>query len=442
VLEHVRRSLRLAIPVMLGRAGLIIMITVDSIMTGRAAAEELAYYAISLAPHMTLLVVGIGLMIGTVVLTAQSDGAGRRTEAASIWVTSLGIAGGLGAVWCVVLLAGEHLLLWLGQSPPIAAGGAGPLVMFAWGMPAILMYIATTFFLEGLSRPGPGMVVALSANLVNAGLNWVFIYGHLGAPEMGAAGAALATSITRYVMLAALAWYAVRMLGHGRHGFHGPLRIRREIARRLLAIGAPLSIAAGLETACFATVTAFAGHLGAVPLAGFQIPFNVITFVFMLAIGLSTSTSVRVANAVGRRDRPGMAAAGWTGLGLVVVLMFGLAAAISAFGPDIAGLYTADAAVLAIAAPAMSLAALITIVDGAQAVALGALRGAGDVLIPTLSHAFSFWVVAVPTAYVLGVAGSTGVRGLLWGLFAGLTCAVVLLSWRFAVVSRRGVHPV
>ncbi|MFQ5468573.1 MAG: MATE family efflux transporter, partial [Kiloniellaceae bacterium] len=252
---------------------------------------------------------GIGLLVGTVILTAQSDGAGRRADAGPIWLTSLWISAGMGTLGGLILLSGPHLLLAIGQSPSLAAGGGRALVMSALGMPAILMYIATTFFLEGLGRPTPGMVVALSANLLNGALNWALIYGNLGAPEMGAAGASLATSITRWVMLAALIGYALGMTDRAGHGLDRGLRGGLAIARKLLRVGAPLSVAAGLETASFATVATFAGRLGEVPLAAYQIAFNIVTLAFMLAIGLSNATSIRVANAVGRADRAGMATA-------------------------------------------------------------------------------------------------------------------------------------
>ena len=439
--HHLSRTLRLAVPVMLARAGLIIMVSVDSIMTGRAGASELAYYAISLAPHVTLLVTAIGLLIGTMILTAQAHGAGRPEDAGTIWATSLWIAAVLGAIWMLILLSGEDLLLLLGQEPSLAAGGGRTLIMFAFGMPAILMYVATTFFLEGLSRPNAGMVIALAANLLNAALNWVLIYGHLGMPEMGAAGAALATAVTRWVMLIVLIGYVLRMADGAAYGLRSGPRWSGATARTMLRIGLPLSLATGLETACFATVTIFAGRLGEVPLAGFQIAFNVVTFVFMLAIGLSAATSVRVANAVGRRDRAGMAMAGWVGLGLVSLLMVAIGVAVHVFDDGIAGLYSTEAAVLAIAVPALSVVALVVVMDGAQAVAIGALRGTGDVQVPTMIYAFSFWVVGVPAAYLLGLAGPGGVNGLFWGLFVGLTCTLVLLCWRFAVVARRGPRP-
>jgi MATE family multidrug resistance protein len=435
---------------MLSRAGLIILFSVDSIMTGRAGASQLAHYAIALAPQLTLLVLGIGLLIGTIVLTAQADGAGRTADCGPIWSISLWIAAVMGSLAGVAMLWGEPILLLFGQGPELALGGGRTLAMFAPGMPAALMFIATVFFLEGIGRPKAGMVVALAANLPNAALNWVLIYGHLGAPEMGAAGAALATTITRWAMLVALLAYVLSMAGRAHYGIGSPISNRVAVVRKVFRIGAPLSLAVGLEAACFSTIATFAGRLGEASMASYQITLNVVSFVFMLAIGLSTATSVRVANAVGRADAPGVAAAGWIGLWLTFLMVFPIAALIYLFQGPIARLYSDDAAVLAIAVPALAIGAVIVLVDGAQTVILGALRGAGDVLLPTLTYLVTFWGLTIPLAYHFGLSGSLsgglsgglGIRGMLWALFAGLACALVLLGWRFAVVSRRPVRPV
>ena len=441
VSEHVIRHLRLAIPVMLARAGLIIMISVDAIMAGRAGVGPLAHYAIALAPHILALVLGIGLLVGTVVLTAQADGAGRPADCGRVWFAALGMSCGLGLIAAIPLLWGEALLLGLGQESGLAAGGGRALHMFALGMPATLMYIATTFFLEAIGRPKVGMAIALSANLLNAGLNWLLITGEMGAPAMGAAGAALGTTITRWVMLFALVGYALTMRGAAGYGLRARPRGLGSLARKLLRLGAPLSIAAGLESSCFSAAATFAGWLGEAPLAAYQIAFGVVTFVFMLAIGLSNATSIRVANAVGRHDRAGMAAAGWTGVGLIAVLAAAIGLAIALFSAEITALYSRDAPVLALAEPLLAIVAVLVVVDGIQAVFLGALRATGDVIFPTLTYGLCFWALGVPAAYLLTFEAGAGVAGLIWGIFAALVCALLALGWRFSLVARHPVTP-
>lgn len=437
--DNVIRTLALALPVMAARLGLILLVTVDSVMTGRYSAEALAHYGISTAPHIFLLVVGIGLLVGTIVLVGQADGAGRPEACGGIWRRSLMIAGVMGSVWAVMLLFGEPILLLLGQSDSMAAGGGAALKGFAVGIPALLMYVSTSFFLEGIGRARAGMYIALSANVLNAGLNWLLIAGNLGFPEMGAAGAALATSITRWAMLAALLVYVLNMADRARYGVGAADSLGSQTTKRLLRLGAPFAVATGLEAGAFATIATFAGRMGEVEMAAYQACMNVVSFAFMLAIGLSTATSVRVANAVGRNDRAGLALSGWLGLGLVLALMLVVGLLVVSLREPIAAIYTQEESVRSLAQLGLFWVAAILMFDGAQAVLMGAHRGAADVLVPTGMQGFSFWVVAVPLAYFLGLHLNLGVPGLFAAIFAATTVAAVLLSSRFAVLSRRPV---
>jgi MATE family multidrug resistance protein len=373
---QVLRTLRLAGPVMLARAGLLVMIAVDTVMCGRVAARELAFYGIAVAPHLALLLVGIGLLMGTVVVTAQTDGAGRPAECGRIW--RLGLLNGavIGSLFGLLLLPGEAILLSLGQAPEIAAGGGAVLAMFALGMPPILLFTATTFFLEGIGRSSPGMVVMAGANLVNLGLNYALMFEPW---QLGAAGAALATSTTRWLMFLALGAYVLAMRDRARFGVAAALAGHWHLERKLARLGWPIALSFGLESGAFFAAATFAGWLGAVPLAAYQIVLNVMALIYMLAIGLATATAVRVGNAVGRRDRAGVARAGWVGLGLGIAIMLCLIPLLYGSSRAIVRIYSADAAVVAIAAPGLGLGAWLLLADASQGILTGALRGAADI---------------------------------------------------------------
>jgi MATE family multidrug resistance protein len=436
--DHVLRTLRLAGPVMASRAGLLVMASVDTIMAGRAGADQLAYYGIAIIPQLALLLVGIGLLMGTVVLTAQTDGAGRPQECGRIWQLSLLNAALFGGLAAALLLPGEAILLLLGQNPAIAAGGGEVLGMFAPGMPAILMYTATTLFLEGLGRSTPGMLVMVGANLLNAGLNSLLMFGPY---EMGAAGAALATSISRWFMVLALVGYVLLMPARARYHILAPLRGHWRLEQRLGRLGWPMALSFAFEHGAFFAAATFAGWLGAVPLAAYQIVLNTMALIYMLAIGLATATAVRVGNAVGRRDRVGLARAGWVGLAIGVVLMLALMPLLHGSSAAIVGIYTRDPAVVAIAAPGLVLGSWILVVDASQGILTGALRGAADIWAALLIQLVSFWVICIPACYALGHTLGFGVQGLLWGLFLGLAVAALLLVARFRTLSRRAVRP-
>jgi MATE family multidrug resistance protein len=442
IAEHVRETVRLAVPVMLARCGLIIMITVDTLMTGRAGGAELAHYAIAYAPQITMLTVGIGLLVGTVVLTAQAVGAGRLELAGRIWRLALIVGGALGLLYALALLHGEAILLALGQTPELARAGGRVTAMWSFGMPGLLLYVATSSFLEGISRPKPGMVIALGACLLDAALNWILIYGHLGFPAMGAEGATLSTSITRWAMFAAILAYVLRMPDRDAYGVLAPLGGHFGQMKKLLVLGAPLALSIGFEASTFSAAATFAGWLGPTPLAAYQIAINFNSLVFMLAIGLSTATAVRVANAVGRGDALGLRRAGWVGTALTLPPML-LGTATLVVAPEwLARVYTDDMAVVLLTLPLFAITAWFCVADGLQAVLMGAVRGTADILLPTLVYGLSFWGIGVPLAYLFAFPFGGGVVGLFWGLFVSLGAALFLLAWRFHQLSRRAIVPI
>jgi MATE family multidrug resistance protein len=437
---HVQRTLTLALPVMGARAGLMLMITIDSIMAGQASGDALAHYGIALAPHIFLLVVGIGFLVGTVVLVGQADGAGEPERCGAIWHSSLLIALLMGALAGLVMAFGPSVLTLMGQDSRMAAGGGAALRGFAPGMPAILLFLTTSFLLEGLGRPRAGMTIALLANLPNAALNWALIGGHLGLPALGAEGATLATSITRWLMFLALLAYVLRLPDRHRYALTAPRQATRATVGRLFRLGTPLAVATGLESGTFTMLATFAGWLGTTQMAAYQSCINVVSFTFMLALGVSTATSVRVANAVGRDDRSGLEVAGWVGMALATLLMLLLGLLVLWQRDAIAMLYSDAAAVQAVAREGLLLVVAVLFFDGIQATLMGAHRGAADVAIPTAMLGVAFWVVGVPAAYVLGVHEGHGVPGLLTGLMLGLVAASVLLTVRFAWLARQPVR--
>jgi multidrug resistance protein, MATE family len=160
-----------------------------------------------------------------------------------------------------------------------------------------------------------------------------------------------------------------------------------------------------------------------------------------VAIGTATATAVRVGNAVGRRERAGLGRAGWVGLGLGIALMLCLIPVLHGSSGAIARIYTADAAVVAIAAPGLVLAAWILLADASQGILTGALRGAADIWACIGVQFVCFWLICVPLCYLLAHPLDLGVAGLLWGLFVGLLAAALLLAWRFKALAAREVRP-
>ncbi|NIR30949.1 MAG: MATE family efflux transporter [Gammaproteobacteria bacterium] len=434
--EHAGATLRLAFPVMVARAGLLVLVAVDTAMTGHVSGVELAYYSLATAPQVPMLLVGIGLMMGTAVLAAQADGAGHATECGAIWRVALAHAAVVGAVLLLLCQLGEEFLALTGQSADNARGGGRVLAMFGWGAPALLLYVATTFFLEGIHRPLPGVVVMVFANLINVGLNWVFIYGHWGAPAMGAEGAALATSMVRWFMFAAISGYVLVRIAPQGYGVRAPIRDAGNIGRSLRRIGYPMGLSHGLESAAFSAMILFAGLLGATQAAAYMIAMNVVSLVFMCSIGFAAAASVRVANAVGRGAHTDVRRAGWVAAALAAVMLLFIGVLVRGVPDAIAVAFTDDPEVLPLAVATVRVAALVLLPDGLQAILMGAVRGTGHVWPATLRYLLAFWLVMTPLGYVLGVRWEGGAPALMTSVMVGCIAATLLLGARFRAVTR------
>jgi MATE family multidrug resistance protein len=439
--EHVARTLALAVPVMLARCGLVIMISVGIIMAGHAGPYEQAYIAAAMPIHMVVIVIGIGLMLGVSVLSAQADGAGRPAECGRIWRLGTIVGGLLGVGFSLLMLWGQSLLGLFGMEADLAAGGGRVLWLYAIGLPPMVMYVATSSFLESIGRPAPGMYVSLLANVLNLPLCWIFVFGELGAPAMGAEGAALALSVTRWCMLAAIVGLVARLPQGDRYGVRAPLGDYLPTVKKLFRVGGPLALATGLEAVAFAATQTFASWMGPEPVAVFQDALNLNALVFMLAIGVATGTSVRVANAVGRGDQTGIRMAGWVGPGLVVAITGVVAIGIALWPEGIAALYTANPAVRTILVPVLLIVAWVSVLDGLQAVLMGATRGTADTVVPTVLQAISFWAIMVPLTYG-AYALDHGVTGLFYGIGIAVAAASLFLAVRFHMLTQRHILPV
>jgi MATE family multidrug resistance protein len=431
---------RLAVPVIIARAGIMTMALVDTVMVARYSAEELAFQSIANAVTGAVLTTLLGLLLGTLVMSAQAFGAARYEECGAVWrraVLYALVLGFLGAGLCAL---GEPILRLVGQTQEIARGGGAVMLVFGLALPSALVAITTTFFLEGIRRPLPGMVATILANLLNVFLNWVFVWGHLGAPALGAVGSALATAGVRFAMMLALLAYVWWMPGHDGFGVRQrrPWRWTAGAEQRRVGYGGAVSI--GVETTAFAGLSLLAGWLGVLPLAATSIVFNVVATIFMVALGLASATGVRVGIAAGRRDPGGVARAGWAGLGAAATVMALFGIGLALFPEAIAGFYTTEEALLATAAPLVALCALLLLPDGGQVVMAHALRGRGDNLAPTLLHVCSYLLLMLPLSWALAFPAGRGVAGLWEGAVAASVFSVLVLSLRFLhlnVVARR-----
>ncbi|MBX3476189.1 MAG: MATE family efflux transporter [Brevundimonas sp.] len=428
--------LALAWPVVLARLGIMTMGLTDALVVGNHSGQQLAFHALAWAPSSIVLTTAVGLMMGVQVMTARLLGEGRRREVGAVLRRGMTYALQIGLVSMVALAA---LGPWALRHANLAEGlgeGAGPvLVIFALSMPAYLVSVAAQFFLEALGRPKPGMWAMWIANGVNLVLNLVLVPDLLGIGASGAAASAWATFGARTALAVFLVIYILRLPEARALGvFDKPARDRpAEREQRKVGYGAGSSFF--IEVAAFAAMTFIAGQLGAVETTAWTIVLNVSAIVFMVPMGLAAATAVLVGRAYGARDRDGVLRAGLVGIGVVAALGFVIALVVWPTAGILASAYNRDAALLAVAAPALALATLFFVADAIQVVAASANRAAGDIWWPTILHFVAYSAIMMPLGWVL--AHRIGVDGLVWAVIVASLVSATLLTGRFVRVAKR-----
>jgi MATE family multidrug resistance protein len=426
--------LSLAAPVVIAELGWITMGMVDTLMVGRLSAEAIGAVGLGSSLFIAVGIFGMGMMLGLDTLVSQAYGAGRLEECHR-WLLH-------GAVLALILTVPTTGLLF-GLSASLDRWGMDPAVLglvrpyldaVAWSTAPLLLYFALRRYLQGLGVVRPIMVTLIAANVLNVAVNWILIFGHLGAPALGVAGAAWATVLSRVVMALSLAGVIFYRERGRRPGlFDTPMSIDPAWLRRLVTLGAPAAAQLTLEVGVFATASALAGRMLPASLAAHQIALNLAGFTYMVPLGLASAGAVRVGHAIGRRDAIGAARAGWTALLFGALFMSTAALAFTTVPRLLLGAFTSDVRVLEIGVSLLTVAAVFQLFDGLQGVGTGVLRGLGDTRTPMLWNLAGHWGLGLPIAYVLAFHFELGVIGLWWGLSSGLIiCGVALLAvwWR------------
>ncbi|MEM7446471.1 MAG: MATE family efflux transporter [Pseudomonadota bacterium] len=435
--RHLGELLRLAVPVVISRLSIITMAMVDTLFVARYSDIELAYQSIGSAPTGSVLMISIGLILGSLVVTSNAYGVGDYRECGAVLRRSIPYAFGIGLVGTILCLFGTPFLMLTGQEPDIAVGGGEVIWIIGLGLPWLLIFNVGVFFLEGTKRPLPGMIMMLAANLLNVLLNWILVFGHWGFPAMGASGSAWATTSIRIFLVAVMLVYLASMRDREKFGLGLPTFGNWSAWRPQRRIGYAAGVSIGLEGMSFAVLNLFAGLIGVVALGGFAIAFNILALFFMVALGLASATAVRVGIAYGRKDAPDIALAGWTGLGVNTFVMIVFGGLIAVFSHDIAALFSTDPRLVSLAGALIAFSAFILVVDGGQVVSAHALRGRHDNWVPTVSHAVSYFGVMVPAGWILAIELGRGAMGLFEAVLIGSAVSFGLLTFRFFVLCRR-----
>lgn len=424
---EVRRLTRLATPLVTAQLGAMTLWVVDMLMLGQVSVEALGAASLGRLWLIGTSIVLMGLLLGLDPLAAQACGAGDRRALVLSGQHGLVSVVLLIPVLCAVVLVTGPALELLGQEAHLAAEAHRYALVQIIGLPCFFGYVVLRHWLQAQGRMKPVMWGSLSANVVNVFVNWVFIFGNLGAPALGVVGAGLATAVSMIYMFGFLA-LAARYLGPdspwrnwSRESFRLPA------IGRLLGLGLPVGAQMGLEYWAFSLSMLWAGWLGADALAAHSIILAITSWTFMIPLGISFAAVTRVGNLVGARDYGGAQRAAWVALALGCGVMAVAAVGLVVGRRFLSELFTDDPVVIGLCAAILPIAAAFQLADGAQVVGSGVLRGMGKTVPAALIMLIGFYGVALPLAWVLAFRAGAGVVGIWWGLAGGLAIVALLL---------------
>lgn len=439
--SELRSMLRLAVPVIVAEIGWISMGIVDTIFVGPLGPAAIGAVGTGSTMFFTVMVLGMGTLFALDTFVAQSYGAGRIDECHRWLFAGLQLAVVLSIVLVALGLIGVALLGDAGIHPLVIVLLQPYLATLMWSVPPLLAFTVFRRYLQAMNAVRPIMIVLITANLINALGNWIFIYGHLGLPALGVQGSAYATLAARVFLAIALfvviAWRE-RTNPSGLHDV--PFAIDRARMWALTRLGLPAALQVVLEVGVFAAVGLLAARITPIALAANQIALNIAAFVFMVPLGLSSAAAVRVGQAVGRRDPAGVRRAGWAALGISLAVALTMSTVFVVRPLPFLRIFTEDATVLATGASLLFFCALFQPFDGFQAVCTGALRGLADTRTPVVVNVIGHWLIGLPVGYALCFRQAWGVTGLWAGLALGLTLVGLTLlgvwSRRAAAIAR------
>lgn len=445
--------LRLAAPLAFVQLGLAVMSLTDTAFVGRASAADLAGVSLGNSIFFTVLVACMGVVLGIEPLVGQAVGRGDRPRARRAMRQSVLLS----LASTVPGFAALGLVLWALPSLGIDADVIAPTKGYVLGrMPGFfptLLFFGLRGYLQGHNITRPAVISTLVAVVVNVPADALLVFGDeallavglpaVGLPVLGATGAGFATSLVNVVQAVFLAEPVRRLSGEA--GERGWLLSRwTEAARaraelwRILRVGMPMGWQFAFEVAFFSSVSFLMGRMGALQLASHHVALTLASAPFQCCLGIGSAAGVVVGQRIGAGDPGGALHAGRASIGIGFAFMSLTGACFLLFPEPLVRVFTNDAEVIPTAAVLIRVAGFFALSDGVQAVASGALRGAGDTAWPFAIHLLAHWAVGMPAALLFAYVLDGGAVGLWWGLTVGLTVSAVALTSRFFLKARRG----
>lgn len=425
-------TIRLAIPISLGQLGIMMMNIVDSAMVGNLSAQDLAASSVASSLFFLFFIFSLGVSVIITPYVAIAVGAKDTKDCKEIVRQSLYVNLLVGIVVSLLIIIMSEYIHLLGIQEVLVPKASSYLKILGSSILPVMIFQTFKQFIEGFGDMKPAMYITFIANIFNFIVNWLFIYGNWGFPELGLNGAGLATLISRITMAIMMILYFVKKTEYAQYHFR-PFRFiyNKYLFQKILRDGLPVGFQHFFEVSSFSIAAILVGRIGVQELAAHQITLIVASITFMIVIGISSATSVRVGNGFGERNAKKISRAGFVGyfLALITMAIFGIL--ISIFNETLPNFFVNDRWTVQIASQLLLIAALFQIFDGAQAVGLGILRGLTDVRIPTIISFGSYWFIGLASGYILAFVYNFSVYGIWYGFLLSLISSSFLFFFRF-----------
>ncbi|WP_341663414.1 MATE family efflux transporter [Vibrio sp.] len=440
--QEIIKLIRLSTPVLIASVAQTGMGFVDTVMAGGVSAIDMAAVSIASSIWLPSILFGVGLLMALVSVVAQLNGAGRQVKIPFEIQQGAILAILLSIPIILVLFQTPRIMEWMDVETLMANKTEGYMHAVIFAVPAFLLFQALRSFTDGMSLTQPAMVIGFVGLVCNIPLNWIFVYGKLGAPALGGVGCGVATAIVYWIMFFLLLAYVItsKRIAHI-HLFECFYRPHLPSLIRLFKLGFPVAAALFFEVTLFAVVAILVAPLGSLVVAAHQVTMNFSSLIFMLPMSIGAATSIRVGHNLGEGNVRGATIASHVAIGLSVLLALVTAFFTISCRELIALLYTDNRAVISIAMQLLLFAALYQVTDAVQVVAAGALRGYKDMAAIFNRTFIAYWVLGLPMGYLLGMTNwivePMGAEGFWIGFIIGLSSAAFMLGIRLHWMHRQ-----
>ncbi len=404
----------------------------DNVMVGKLGPAALAGVSFANALYAICLVFGMGISFALPPLISEAQGAGDDRRISSYFKHSLIVNIAFGVISMVLLIAFIPFMKYLGQDPDILPHAAEYMFYSALGMFPFMIFQTLRCYSDGLSETLPSMIIIIIGNVLNVILNYLLIFGYWGFPEMGTAGAALSSLISRVFMVFGI--LVIFRYWKNLWSYLSEVRLnvyKASYFKKVLSLGIPSSFQMTFELTAFSAAAIIMGLIGKVELASHQIAINLASMTFMIATGLAMAATIRVGNQLGKGDIIKVKNAGYSAMIQITLFMVFTAIVFILTRHFLPTIYMDDPEVISIAAYLLLAAAIFQIPDGIQVITLSVLRGLQDVRVPTIITFLSYWLLGIPCSYIFAITLDWGPIGVWVGLIVGLTVSAIFLTYRF-----------